>query len=194
MKIRLTTVFLSMVTMLALMTSGCEDSKSYSELLNEEEHAVNWFLAQHKVVLDIPADGKFETGDNAPYYKMDKDGYVYMQVIDAGNSESRPEKGDRVYFRFMRMNIKIYQETGNEIWDGNSDNMGPSGIGSTSLIYGNTVLSSTTQYGEGIQVPLEYLGYDSEVNLVVKSPEGWTTDMSSCTPYLYKIRYFKAEY
>ncbi len=63
-------------------------------------------------------------------------------------------------------------------------------------LYGNNVLTSTTQYGEGLQVPLEYLGYNCEVNLIVKSPEGFTSDgtQSQCLPYVYNIRYFKAEY
>lgn len=189
-KIALTPVFLSIG---AFLLQGCDDSKSYSELLNEEEHAVNWYLAKNKVSIEVPADGKFETGKDAPYYKMDKDGYVYMQVINAGNPNSKPAEGDRVYFRFMRMNVKSYQQTGQEMWDGNSDNLA-SEWGNTSLIYGNDVLGSTTQYGEGIQVPLEYLGYDSEVNLIIKSPQGWAADMSQCVPYLYNIRYFKAIY
>lgn len=183
------------IVMVSLMAS-CEDTKSYSELLTEEEHAVNWYLAQNTVALEIPEDGNFETGATAPYYKMDKDGYVYMQVINKGDmtdEESRPQKGDQVYFRFMRLNLKTLMETGYESWEGNAEDMG-AGTGSSSLIYGNNVLTSTTQYGEGIQVPLEYLGYNSEVNLIVKSPEGFTTDVSECTPYKYNIRYFKAVY
>lgn len=177
--------------------ASCEDTKSYSELLNDEEHAVNWYLAQQTVELEIPADGNFITvqdvkeGEEAPYYKMDKDGYVYMQVVNKGSSTSRPAEGDLVYFRFMRLNLLNYQATETEVWEGNSEDLDYS---SSSLVYGNNVLSSTTQYGDGIQVPLEYLGYNSEVNLVVKSPEGFTTDQSQCIPYVYNIRYFKAEY
>lgn len=175
----------------ACFVTSCEDTKSYSELLNDEEHAVNWFLAQHKVELELPKDGKFIVGENAPYYKMDKEGSVYMQVLNAG-TDIKPEKGDRVYFRFMRMNIQYKMSYNLEDWTGNSEDFGASS--STSLIYGNNVLSSTTQYGEGIQVPLQYLGYDSEVNLIVKSTEGFTDEISSCIPYLFNIRYFKAEY
>lgn len=179
---------------LVMLLGSCEETKSYSELLTEEEHAVNWYLAQHKVSLEIPSDGDFETGDKAPYYKMDKDGYVYMQVINKGSETDRPEKGDLVYFRFMRMNLKTLQSTGADIWEGNAEDF--ENYASTSLVYGNNVLTSTTQYGEGLQVPLEYLGYNCEVNLIVKSPEGFTSDgtQSQCLPYVYNIRYFKAEY
>lgn len=182
----------SVLTGIMFAMSSCEETKSYSELLTEEEHAVNWYLAQHIVSLEIPQNGDFEVGEDAPYYKMDKDGYVYMQVINKGSDTDRPEKGDLVYFRFMRLNLKNYQSSGSEVWEGNSEDFDNST--SLSLVYGNNVLTSTTQYGEGIQVPLEYLGYDSEVNLIVKSPEGFTSDASSCLPYVYNIRYFKAEY
>ena len=184
-------VMASVLTGIMLAMSSCEETKSYSELLTEEEHAVNWYLAQHIVSLEIPQNGDFEVGEDAPYYKMDKDGYVYMQVINKGSETDRPEKGDLVYFRFMRLNLKNYQSSGSEVWEGNSEDLN---FTSSSLVYGNNVLTSTTQYGEGIQVPLEYLGYDSEVNLIVKSPEGFTEDASSCLPYVYNIRYFKAEY
>lgn len=178
---------------IGISLQSCDDTKSYSDLLREEEHAVNWYLSNHTVSINVPADGKFETGENAPYYKMDKDGYVYMQIVNSGDEESKPEKGDIVYFRFKRMNIKeMYQ--GNAVsWEGNADNL-TSTLGNTSFVYGNTVLSSTTIYGEGIQVPLKYVGYNSEVNLVIKSPEGFTTDASQCLPYVYNIKYFKAEY
>ena len=178
------------VTMLPLAVS-CKDSKSYADLLKEEEHAVNWFMANQNICVNIPADSVFLEGNDAPYYKMDEDGYVYMQVVTKGNMNSRPQKGDVVYFRFKGKNIKEMYAGNDPSWSGNSSDIT---LVSTSLIYGNTTLSSTTAWGEGIQVPLGYLGYDSEVNLVIKSPMGFTSDMSQCVPYIYNIKYFKAEY
>ncbi len=185
----------------ALLLASCqEETKSYSELLKDEERAVNWFMAQQKINLQVPTDTlpsgikNFKTGSDAPFYKMDEDGSVYMQVIRLGDQTSRPKKGDRVYFRFMRQNILTYFDSGKApAWEGNSESMGPS-MGSTSLVYGNEYLTSTTQYGEGLQLPLDYLGYECEVNILVKSTMGMTDDITNCVPYLYNIRYFKAEY
>lgn len=191
--IKINLSIISAALSLLVFLPACDDSKSYSELLKEEEQAVNWFLANNRVEVTIPENSDFETGENAPYYKMDKDGFVYMQVVNPGNMENRPKKGDLVYFRFMRKNVKYMAEGANAEWEGNADDMDPD-LGSTSLIYGNQVLQSTTQYGDGLQVPLEYLGYNCEVNLVIKSPEGFTSSSSQCTPYLYNVRYFKAEY
>lgn len=178
------------LALVAFTLSSCQDTKSYSELLTEEEHSVNWYLAQHEVCLEIPEDGNFIVGENAPYYRMDGDGYVYMQVINKG-TDQKAKDGDVVYFRFMRMNLNYYIQNGSENWDGNAESAAD---GSTSFVFGNEVYPSTTQYGTGIQVPMKYLGYDCEVNLIVKSPEGFPDEQAQCIPFLYNIRYFKALY
>lgn len=175
------------------MMASCNEGKSYSDMLRDEEVAVNWYLAQNRVEPRIPEDSVFETGPNAPFYRMDSDGNVYMRVVNRGDMDSRPAKGETVYFRFMRQNVKYLYE-GVTTGAGNSEDMGSS-VSSMSLIYGNTVLPSTTQYGEGLQVPLHYLGYDCEVDLVVKSNAGMSADMADCNPFVYKgLKYFKAEY
>lgn len=170
---------------------SCENTKSYSELLTEEEHAVNWFMADQEIVPYVPADSVFITGESAPYYKMDEDGYVYMQVVNRGDMTNRPEKGETVIFRYMNRNIKDLYNGVSAPWSGNANNLN---YLSSSLIYGNTVIPSTTVWGEGLQLPLGYVGYNSEVNLVIKSPMGMPEEMSSCLPYFYNIKYFKAEY
>lgn len=50
----------------ALLLTGCEDSKSYAEKLNDENKAVNLFLADNKVIDHIPADSLFEHGTMLP--------------------------------------------------------------------------------------------------------------------------------
>lgn len=178
--------------------SSCDKTESYSDLLRDEEQAVNWYLAQQRVETEPPADGNFEVGPNAPFYRMDEDGTVYMQVIDKGDLNERPEEGDKVFFRFTRKNIKgMYQGTTSGGF-GNMDNL-DSPLGSTYLFYGNDTYPNSTQYGTGIQVPLEYFGFYSEVNLVLKSYSGFTgstfqAEQSSCTPFLYNVKYYKPEY
>lgn len=173
---------------------SCEDGKSYSDMLEEEQKAVNWYLAQQKVEASVPEDSVFEVGSDAPFYRMNSDGTVYMRVVNQGDMNNRPKKGDTVYFRFLRQNIKLLKDgTVTGPGSGNADNM-ISG-GNVSLVYGNNVLSSTTSLGSGLQVPLDYLGYNCEVDLIVKSIEGQTGDISQCIPYLYTgLKYFKAEY
>lgn len=182
--------------MLAFTVAGftsCSDSESYSDLLREEEKAVNAFLSQNQVTLELPADSiSFITGKDAPFYKLDEDGYVYMQVVSIGDRE-KIEPGDKVYFRFTRKNLKA-EYLGLESSDeGNADDF-TLGIGNPYFIYNNTYLTSSSQWGTGIQMPMKFFGYNSEVNLVLKSYYGFSSDQSACLPYLINIRYFKPEY
>lgn len=212
---------------LAFLTSSCDDSKSYAELLADENKAVNDFLVRHHVVNRIPADSVFisrreiaekifkesgETADSdeayeqsiveimasldkdpskdAPYYRIDDDSNVYMQVISYGTDE-KPKKDDRVYFRFTRYNMFYYVVGGDNtlIGSGNADSMNSQ---STFFLFENTSVSESTQYGTGIQRPLYFLGYNSKVNIVIKSQAGPESDMSYVVPYLYTITYYKS--
>lgn len=186
----------SIVTLTALVTlmslTACDKSESYSELLRDEERAANWYLAQHRVEMEIPADSVFEAGPDAPYYRMDSDGHLYMQVVNAGDLEDKPQDGDKIYFRYNRVNLKLLYETGTEVESGNMDNLASGSA--TGFFKGNTIYPSSTQFGTGIQVPMDYLGFYSEVNLVLKSYVGFTSDQSQCIPYAVNVKYYKPEY
>lgn len=186
--------FLSPIVILfaiAFSLSSCDDSKSYAELLADENQAVNKFLVQFRVEDAIPADGKFEVGENAPFYRLDDDSNVYMQVLSLG-TDQKPEKNDRVYFRFTRYNLFHYIVGGDNslLGTGNADNMNSQ---STYFLFENVSISESAQYGYGIQLPMKYLGYEAQVNLVVKSQEGPSDEISYVVPYLYTIRYYKSQ-
>lgn len=177
-----------------LMLTSCDDTESYSDLLKEEQKVSNWFLAQHRVCNEIPSDSVFEVGENAPYYRIDPDGYIYMQVLEVGDRKI-PASGDQVYFTFTRYNIQtMYDSNSLDVdGEGNQDDFLNS-VGTTYFIFNNFSVSSSATFGSGIQKPLSYLGYDSEVNIVLKSYYGFQQDNTTCIPYLVNTRYFKGEY
>ena len=76
---------LSALTLAALASiavlSSCSDSKSYADRLMDENKAVNLFLSNHRVEHQIPEDNNFEVGPDAPYYRLDDEGNIYMQVL-----------------------------------------------------------------------------------------------------------------
>lgn len=193
----------SLLLISGMSISSCSESQSYSELLREEEKAVNWFLAQKKVELEIPSDSiSFLTGEDAPFYKLDEDGYVYMQVISKGdlNADGRPaepvKSGDLVYFRFSRRNIQLLYQGQDAPVEGNSENIVP-GESQTlpyNFVYKNTYLNTSQAYGTGIQMPMKFFGYNSEVNLVLRSYYGFSSEQTYCVPFIINIRYFKPEY
>lgn len=170
--------------------SSCDDSKSYAELLTDEAHAINNFLANQNVILELPKDDNFVTGENAPYYRMDAEGNVYMQIINAGDKEDMAEDNELIFFRFTRYNLYNYDAANNDLRDGwgNSDDLS---MGAFSFRFGNYTLSSSSQWGSGLQMPLSYVGMRSEVNLVIRSQYGLSSEISQVVPFVYNVRYFE---
>lgn len=172
----------------AIMVSSCSDGKTYAELLTEENQYVNAFLADQRVVNEIPADTVFECGEDAPYYRMDDDGQIYMQVIDPGTPGNMAESDELLYFRYLRYNLKYYIDGKLTVSAGNVQDLSVNGY---SFRYGNYQLTSSYQWGSGIQLPLQYLPVDCVVNIVIKSQYGFTNETADVIPYLFNIRYYR---
>ena len=190
MKIFSKIAFFAIAAIAVVSMQSCEKTRSYSELLNDENMAVNRFLADQWVIATIPTDSVFEVGPEAPYYQLDEDGNIYMQVLDAGSGE-KVEEEDQVYFRFTRYNLSNYKGDLNALYkEGNQEDLTQS---PTSFRYGNYTLPSSSQWGSGIQLPLAFLPLNSHVNLVIKSQFGWTKEVSYVIPYLYNIRYYPSQ-
>ena len=73
--------FLIGICILSLTMVSCDDTESYADLLKDENVAVNNFLADQRIESEIPEDSIFEYGLNAPYYKLDDDGNVYLYYV-----------------------------------------------------------------------------------------------------------------
>ena len=163
-----------------MVLSSCDNGKSYADLLKEEDKAVKAFLAD-KIVINSDTLA-------VPYYRLDDDGNVYMQVLDAGIQDDRFEKGNDVNIRFLRVDLKALM---------NGENPDP--VGNTNpadyitIRFGETTLSSTTQYGTGIQYPMYFLGNECKVNLLIRAKLGFTAETSTVIPYLYTISYNKSK-
>lgn len=185
-------IYLLAAVIVLLATAACSKSKSYSEMLRDEEKATNWWLANQKIVNEVPADSVFLTGKDAPFYKLDEDGYIYMQVINPGDPAKKAKKGQQVFFRYMRTNILELYRGNNPQPSGNANDVG--GGNSTSFRFEDLSASTSLQFGAGIQMPLRYLGLDCEVNLVLRSYYGFNGETGQCQPYIYNIKYYPAYY
>lgn len=184
-------VSLMIVAVIAVaMAMSCDDSKSYADLLNDETKSVNSYLADNRVVNSVPADSIFKEGPDAPFYRMDDEGMVYMQVIKSGNKKDKAVADQLIFFRFTRYNLNYWAKTGVFNPEGNANDFD---YNATSFRFGNYSLASSAQYGAGIQLPLAYLGIDCEVNLVIKSQYGFQSEIANVIPYLYNVRYFKSQ-
>ncbi len=178
---------LAFVAALVLSLSSCDDDKTYAELLTDENKYVNTYLADQHVINGIPADTVFETGPDAPYYRLDDDGNLYMQVVDPGTPGNTVAYNELIYFRYTRYPLSTYTNGEFTASEGNDDVLN----GNYSFRYGNFDIASSYNYGSGIQTPLAYLPIDAVVNIIVKSQYGFPGEMANVQPFLYSIRYYR---
>ena len=183
-------IFLGAAVLLGVALSACDDSKSYAELLTDEAHAINRFLVNNTVIMDLPENDEFIVGPDAPYYRLDDEGNVYMQIVNSGDKQMMAKDDELIYFRFTRYNLYDYNMDDNKLGEGwgNAEDLS---LGAASFRFGNYSLSSSSQWGSGLQMPLYYVGMESEVNLIIRSQLGLSSEISQVIPYVYNIRYFK---
>lgn len=188
-KLTTVAVIVAATTIVTGAMSSCSDTKSYAELLTTETHHVNNFLADQRVVNTIPTDTTFvfETGPDAPYYRLDEDGNAYMQVVKAGTPGNYVDDDQIIYFRFTRYNLSEYADGNLPVGDGNEEDMT---FLNSWFRFNNYTLQSSYQWGSGVQMPLRYLPIDCEVNIVIKSQLGFTDETTYVQPFLYRIRYY----
>lgn len=190
-------IFILMLSAICFLTVGtsCDDNESYAERLEKERKVVNAYLSGYSVSNEIPADLDFitveEVGEEyAPYYRIEPEGNVYMQVVRAGDRDSIARTGDKIYFRYSRFNISTWYEEGGAVYEeSNSVDMEYAAV---HFYYNDFTKTASATCGIGIQLPLSYLGINSEVNLVIKSQYGPDEEMSDVTPYRWNIRYIKS--
>lgn len=156
------------------------------DLMQTERRAIKNYLSKFDVVDALPAIDDIQVGSVAPFYKLPPEGSIYMQVVRRGSAPAAT-KGQTVYFRYLRYNLLSYMENGVlPPGEGNGNSL-TQDVTSFEL---DSNSPSTLQWGKAIQIPLLIgLPADSEVNLVVTSSYGFTSDVTSAIPFLYNIRY-----
>lgn len=156
------------------------------DLKATEQRAIRKYLSKFDVIDKLPPLNDIEASSVAPYYKLNPEGTVLMQVVRMGNKSAATE-GETIYFRYLRYNLLSYLENG----------VLPSGQGngnSTVQAPANFKLGAVTPWGTAIQLPLLLgLPIDTEVNLIVASEAGPQAEATNYIPYLYNIRYSLTE-
>ena len=63
----------------------------------------------------------------------------------------------------------------------------------TYFLYDNYSVDVSSQYGEGIQLPLKFVGMGSEVNVIIRSQVGISDEIADVQPYHWHIRYYRSK-
>ena len=174
------------------LLSSCNNDQSYADRLNEERNAVNAYLVNHRVVMSVPEDSVFEVGADAPFYRLDPDGNIYMQVLNAGDRvNDKAKTGEPINYRYSRYSLSVWYADGT--WKEYSGNENAMNAAPCSFNYSDYTLPSSSQWGYGLQYPLIFLGVECEVNLVIKSQFGFTSEISYVMPFFYHVRYYHSQ-
>ena len=199
-------LFLTLFT-LCIGFQACDDTKTYAEMLDEEDDAIAAFIRDSSIT--VISQSRFYAQDSVT--DVSKNEYVqlasgvYMQIVDAGVEDETDtmknndvvltrfseyciiEDPDRGLYKGMTYsNLDIvysvdafrYVETSTSI----------AGI-FTEGYYMQTSYSGGTAVPAGWLVPLPYIRNRAHVRLIVPSKMGSTYAMQSVVPLYYDIKY-----
>ncbi|MCD7973531.1 MAG: DUF4827 domain-containing protein [Candidatus Azobacteroides sp.] len=152
---------------------SCNNSKTYAQLLEDEQNAINKLITDSgfKILYSYPANKVFAENE---FVKLPNG--LYMNVIDSGNG-TRVDSGKVVLYR-----IKYYRSLfDTTTYSGYS-------VDPYSFIYGQGTTSSNS-YSEGLATPLSFVGQNSKVRLIVPSSINTYTISQNVVPYYYYVTY-----
>ncbi|MBZ4651898.1 MAG: hypothetical protein JG761_698 [Proteiniphilum sp.] len=158
-----------------LIFPSCENQKTYADYLNDEAKAIELFIAQQQLtILDkYPTDGKFGEKE---FYK-DPNTEVYYHVISYGDTTERLSSGETVYIRFSGLHYFMSNDTtryANLVYPEEIKYFGP--VNSYTKSYYST---------PGWMVPLEHVGHNGEVKMIIPFNMGSSYDRSQYQPSYY---------
>lgn len=180
----------------ALMTLSCSKTKSYTDMLKAEEKAIDRLMDREgiEVLKRYPENGVFKENQ---FVKLDNG--VYMNVIDSGNGQRAVLNKTKILYRciasypmdstYMTRSswYGIYSTNG-----GKSENYGPNSNGTRpyEFTYGDYASPNNYYVGEGLQSPLEYVGDQAKVKLIVPFKVGVYVDQNNGVPIYYEVIHY----
>ena len=107
-------VIILLISLITISLTACDKTVTYADLLDQERKSISKFLKYGGIYTEeLPSDTSLirvsgtrnAISTKVPFYELEND--VYMQVIDKGNGRIIKE-GERVYFRFLRVNLNTW--------------------------------------------------------------------------------------
>ena len=159
---------------------SCKENKTLQELLQEERKAIDRFISMNdlNILKDYPIDGVFNEKD---YYKTNEG--AFFQVVDSGN-------GKRVQL-LNDVSVRCdYVQDIKDVVRGDTSRWLPSPLPyePISFVYGipQTYSAYNSSVCQAWVIPLEFVGENAVLNMIVPSSVGSYGDNNSITPVFYK--------
>lgn len=164
------------VISLLLLTTACSKTKSYAEMVKEENEAISRFIEEEglSVVEEMPSTIPFA---DKVYYKTPEGLYIHIKA--KGTPVSFSADPDKVYMEY-------------EAYSFFKSNSTKGGAGTLpSFSYNNQYAAYGSDYlCEGMLIPIKTekfgLGDDSRVNIIIPSKLGTSSQQSAVEPVYYE--------
>lgn len=184
----------------SIALQGCDDTKTYAEMLEEEEDAINAFIKDSSIV--VISQSQFHAQDSTT--DVTKNEYVhlasgvYMQIVDKGSelASDTVKNNDELLVRFSEYDLINQGLTYSNIdipytVDAFRYTVTSSSIAATFIegYYMYNTGSLSTSVPAGWLVALTYVRDRAHVRLIVPSKMGSASAMSAVYPYYYDIKY-----
>lgn len=202
---KLTLFFLALIAV-CLGFQGCDNSKTYAEMLEDEKNGIRDFMKKNNIT--VITQSEFYAQDSVT--DVSKNEYVqlasgvYMQIVKKGiedesgkllNPNDTVKNNDLILVRFMEYSILDGDTTlinlhATEVVDEFKYTESSSSIagiftqGYMSMYYGTSVPA-------GWLVPLSYVRDRAHVKLIIPSKMGHQTAMQYVYPYYYDIQKYQ---
>lgn len=178
---------------------ACDDSKTYAEMLEEEDDAIAAFIRDN----DIQVISQTEFFNNDSTTDVSKNEYVqlssgvYMQIVDKGsdNLADTVKNNDLILVRFMEYSILDKDTSLSNLNAVETVDEFKYTVTSSSIAAIFTQGYMYSVYGPSVPagwlVPLPYVRDMAHVKLIVPSKMGHSTAMQYVYPYFYDIKKYQ---
>lgn len=196
---KLVLLFLSLLAF-SFAFQACDDSKTYAEMLEEEDDAIAAFIRDN----DIQVISQTEFFNNDSTTDVSKNEYVqlssgvYMQIVDKGsdNLADTVKNKDEILVRFMEYSIldkdtSLSNLNAVETVDAFRYTVTSSSIAGIFMKGGFMYSYYGSSVPAGWLVPLPYVRDMAHVKLIVPSKMGHSTAMQYVYPYFYDIKKYQ---
>ena len=185
------------VFLLGLGFQACDDSKTYAEMKEDEDKAIDQFIREQgfSVISQSEYLSRPDSMTAENEFVQLASG-VYMNIVDRGsdNPLDTVKNNDEILVRFLEKNLLQGDTLSNlEIVD--MPDMFRYTVTSSSILGIFTEGLMRQAYGTSVPagwlVPLDYVRDRAHVRLIVPSDMGHQTAMQGVIPYYYDIRKYK---
>lgn len=191
---KLTLFFLALLAC-GLAFQACDNTKTYAEMLEDEEDAIKAFIKDSSIV--VISQSEFYRNDSTT--DLSRNEYVqlasgvYMQIVDKGsdNPADTVKANDQILVRFSEYGLMQGGLTLSNLYYAELVDEFNYRVTSSSIAGQFTQGMMLTYYGQqvpaGWLVPLAFVRDGAHVRLIVPSKMGHSTAIQQVNPYYYDI-------